>query len=54
MDDHIYKRHNKSLLLYHLVFPLKYRRKALIEESRSTLKDISNMSMTKLVRTIKV
>ncbi len=33
MDDHIYKRHNKSLLLYHLVFPLKYRRKALAEES---------------------
>ncbi len=42
MDDYIYKRHNKSLLLYHLVFPLKYRRKALTEESGSTLKDISN------------
>ena len=42
MDEHIYKRHNKSLLLYHLVFPLKYRRKALIEESGATLKDICN------------
>ena len=42
MDEHIYKRHNKSLLLYHLVFPLKYRRKALTEESGATLKDICN------------
>lgn len=39
-DDHIYKRHNKTLLLYHLVFPLKYRRKCLNEESGSSLKDI--------------
>ncbi len=23
MDEHIYKRHNKTLLLYHLVFPVK-------------------------------
>ncbi len=29
MDDHIYKRHNKTLLLYHLVFPVKYRRKVI-------------------------
>ena len=42
MDEHIYKRHNKSLLLYHLVFPLKYRRKALTEESGATLEDICN------------
>ena len=40
MDEHVYKRHNKSLLLYHLVFPLKYRRKALTEESGSTLQKI--------------
>lgn len=26
MSKHIYKSHNKSLLLYHLVFPAKYRR----------------------------
>lgn len=26
-DEHIYKSHNKSLLLYHLVFPAKYRKK---------------------------
>ena len=29
MDYHIYKRHNKTLLLYHLVFPVKYRRKVI-------------------------
>ena len=27
MDQHIKKRHNKTLLLYHLVFPVKYRKK---------------------------
>ena len=26
-NEHIYKSHNKSLLLYHFVFPAKYRRK---------------------------
>jgi len=36
MDEYILKRHNKTLLLYHLVFPVKYRRKVidiLISES---------------------
>ncbi|MCF7567981.1 IS200/IS605 family transposase [Sabulilitoribacter arenilitoris] len=32
MSDHIYKRHNKSLLLYHLVCPINYRRSILTEE----------------------
>ncbi|HUH73742.1 MAG TPA: IS200/IS605 family transposase [Chitinophagales bacterium] len=45
-DSHIFKRHNKTLLLYHLVFPIKYRRKVLTSESGSTLisicKEISN------------
>ena len=27
MSEYIYKRHNNSLLIYHLVFPVKYRRK---------------------------
>ncbi len=31
MSDHIHKRHNKSLLLYHLVCPIKYRRSILTE-----------------------
>ena len=35
MDEHIYKRHNKTLLLYHLVFPVKYRRKVI--ESRISI-----------------
>ena len=40
MDEHIYKRHNKTLLLYHLVFPLKYRRGALNNFSGVSLKNI--------------
>ncbi|MBN4047194.1 IS200/IS605 family transposase [Olleya sp. AH-315-K02] len=32
MSEHIYKRHNKSLLLYHLVCPIKYRRSILTEQ----------------------
>ena len=39
-DDHIYKSHNKSLLLYHLVFPAKYRRKVFSEEVDIKLKEI--------------
>jgi predicted metal-dependent hydrolase len=27
MDEHVYKSHNKTLLLYHFVFPAKYRKK---------------------------
>jgi putative transposase len=36
MSDHLHKSHNKSLLLYHLVCPIKYRRSILstsVEES---------------------
>ncbi len=36
MTDHILKRHNKNLLLYHIVCPVKYRRQvftALVEET---------------------
>jgi len=36
MSEHKIKRHNKSLLLYHLVFPLKYRRKAISKEVGGT------------------
>jgi len=39
-DQHIYKRHNKTLLLYHLVFPVKYRRKVIIEEISFTIKRV--------------
>ncbi len=39
-DQHIYKSHNKTLLLYHLVFPAKYRKKIFDKEVDKTLKDI--------------
>ena len=40
MAEHINKRHNRNLLLYHAVCPIKYRRKVLTEDSEKTLKDI--------------
>ncbi|MFV0566867.1 MAG: IS200/IS605 family transposase [Flavobacteriaceae bacterium] len=40
MSEHIFKSHNKSLLLYHFVFPIKYRRDVLTEEVCNTLKQI--------------
>jgi len=38
--EHILKSHNKSLLLYHLVCPVKYRRKVFTKEVENTLKNI--------------
>ena len=40
MAEHINKRHNRNLLLYYAVCPIKYRRKVLTEDSEKTLKDI--------------
>ena len=40
MVDHIFKRHNKSLLIFHIVCPVKYRRKVFTEEVSQTLKSI--------------
>ena len=37
MSDHIFKSHNKTVLLYHLVFPAKYRRKVFSKEIEKTL-----------------
>jgi len=37
MSKHIHKRHNKNLLLYHLVFPVKYRKKIFTAEVSQTL-----------------
>ena len=37
MSDHIFKSHNKTVLLYHLVFPAKYRRKVFTKEVEETL-----------------
>jgi len=39
-DKHIFKRHNKTLLLYHIVFPVKCRRSALTPAIENTLKDL--------------
>ena len=39
-DEHIYKRHNKTLLLYHIVLPIKYRGKVITDAIGSSLKDI--------------
>ena len=39
-DQHIYKSHNKTLLLYHVVFPAKYRKKIFDKEVDKTLKDV--------------
>lgn len=40
MSEHIHKRHNKSLLLYHFVCPIKYRRTVLNESVSATFKQI--------------
>ena len=40
MSEHIHKSHNKSLLLYHFVCPIKYRRKVLTESVSSTFKEV--------------
>jgi putative transposase len=40
MGEHINKRHNKTLLLYHLVCPLKYRKSIITKEIGETLKEI--------------
>ena len=40
MSEHVIKSHNKTLLLYHLVFPAKYRRKIFTQEVEETLKEV--------------
>jgi len=40
MSEHIFKSHNKSLLLYHFVFPIKYRREILTDSVSQTLKKV--------------
>ena len=39
MSEHILKSHNKTLLLYHLVCPAKYRKKVFTKEVEKTLKE---------------
>lgn len=40
MSEHILKSHNKTVLLYHLVLPAKYRRKIFTKEIKTTLVDV--------------
>ena len=40
MSKHISKRHNRTLLLYHLVFPLKYRRIVITEDIGESLRRV--------------
>jgi len=40
MVEHVFKSHNKSLLIFHLVCPVKYRRKVFTEAHEQTLKSI--------------
>jgi len=40
MSEHIAKRHNKTLLLYHIVCPLKYRKSIISKEIGESLKEI--------------
>lgn len=40
MSNHLVKRHNKTLLLYHIVCPMKYRRSVITEEIGESLKEI--------------
>ena len=40
VSEHIVKSHNKTLLLYHLVCPAKYRRKIFTTTIEASLKDI--------------
>ena len=40
MSEHIHKRHNKTLLLYHMVFPVKYRRKAISNNVEQTIIEV--------------
>ncbi|MBU3969156.1 IS200/IS605 family transposase [Patescibacteria group bacterium] len=39
-DKHIYKSHNKTALLYHIVCPVKYRRKTITDEVATTIKNV--------------
>jgi REP element-mobilizing transposase RayT len=40
MVDHILKSHNKTLLIFHLVCPIKYRRKIFTPDIENSLKTV--------------
>ena len=59
MSDYIHKSHNVTVLLYHLVFPAKYRR-ALFEEqvdgvparTKAKLREAANEHMAMLAQSL--
>jgi len=40
MSEHKIKRHNKTLLLYHIVLPIKYRQKVITQKVGESMKEI--------------
>ena len=40
VSEHIRKRHNETLLLYHLIFPVKHRKKVFNSDIKQTLKNV--------------
>lgn len=40
MSEHIRKRHNVTLLIYHIVLPAKYRKKIFTEQVENYLKEV--------------
>jgi len=40
MSEYIHKRYNVTVLLYHLVFPAKYRRAAVDGNVDETIRDV--------------
>jgi REP element-mobilizing transposase RayT len=40
MSEHIHKSHNKSLILYHFVYPVKYRRTVFTSDISKTFKEV--------------
>ena len=40
MSDYIHKSHNVTVLMYHIVFPAKYRRAVIDEQVDTVLKEI--------------
>jgi len=40
MSEHKIKRHNNTLLLYHMVLPLKYRKQVICKEVGESLKEV--------------
>lgn len=41
MSEYVHKSHNVTVLLYHLVFPAKYRRVVFDDEAEEVLKELS-------------